>query len=142
MNAAPSAAGRRTLGQWADRAEHAVRVLIHRTRPAVGEPADPADAAEVIAALAALSAMLPQLLDQLACRLSDQQRDGRLRTDTLAPQADVGQAVHATAAALAHAGECLRRAGHAIDTAHQHAAHLAATDDIDDIGDGDDWGAR
>ena len=128
-SAVPGAADERTLAQWAETAEQAVRVLTHRSRPALGELTDPAEAAEVIAELASLAGMLPQLLDQLACRLLARQGDGRLRVDFLAPHSDVCQAVHATVAALAHAGECSRRAGHALDTAHQHAAHLATTDD-------------
>jgi hypothetical protein len=123
-SAVSGAAGERTPPQWAELAEQAVRVLTHRTRPAVGELTDPAQVAEVIADLASLAAMLPQLLDQLACWLFEQQRDGRLRVDFLAPQRDVDQAVHTAVGALAHAGECSRRAGHALDTAHQHAAHL------------------
>ncbi|HYU85914.1 MAG TPA: hypothetical protein VEK80_14030 [Kribbellaceae bacterium] len=128
-SAVTSAAGERTLTQWAELAEQAVRVMTHRTRPALTELTDPADAAEVIADLASLAAMLPQLLDQLARWLLEQQHDGRMRVDFLAPQSEVCQAVHAAVGALAHAGECSRRAGHALDTAHQHAAHLATTDD-------------
>jgi len=142
--AANAATGERTLGQWAELAEQAVRVLTHRTRPALGELSDPADAAEVIADLASLTAMLPQLLDQLRRWLLGQQHQGRLRVDSLAPQPDVAQAVQATLGALAHAGECSRRAGHALDTAHQHAAHLAShddadTSDTDDADDADAW---
>lgn len=131
--AANAATDERTLAQWAEVAEQAVRVLNHRTRPCTGELSDPVNAAEVIADLASLTAMLPQLLEQLAGRLLGQQHEGRLRVDSLAPQPDVGQAVQATVGALAHAGECSRRAGHALDTAHQHAAHLAPndTDDAD-----------
>jgi hypothetical protein len=136
MNAATSAADERTCAQWADQAEHAIRVLNHRTRPGAGELTDPAAAADVIATLASLTAMLPQLLDQLAGWLRDQQHAGRLRVDNMAALPDAGQTVHATTAALSHASACLRRAGHAIDAAHQHAAHLAATDD--DYADCDD----
>jgi hypothetical protein len=117
----------RTLAQHAEAAEQAVRALNHRTRPAVGELADPAETAGMIAALAVLAGMLPQLLDQLRCWLLDEHHAGRLRVDSCTPMADAGprQAVQATATALAHAAECTRRAGHALDTAHQHAAHLA-----------------
>jgi len=130
-SAVTGAAGEPTLTQWAQLGEQAVRVLTHRTRPAVGELSDPGDAAEIIADLASAAAMLPQLLDQLARWLLDQQHDGRLRVDFLAPHGDVGQAVHAAVGALAHAGECARRAAHTLDTAHQHAAHLATTDNSD-----------
>jgi hypothetical protein len=128
MTAPTNAADERSLMQWAELAEQAVRVVTGRTRPAVTELTDPADAAEVIADLAALTAMLPQLLDQLARWLLDQQHAGRLRVDFFVPQSEVCQAVHAAVGALAHAGECSRRAGHALDSAHQHAAHLAVTD--------------
>jgi hypothetical protein len=128
MSAPSNAADERSLMQWAELAEQAVRVLGHRTRPAAGGLTDPAQAAEVIAVFAALTGMLPQLLDQLARWLLDQQHAGRLRVDFLVPHSDVCQAVHATVGALAHAGECSRRAGHALDSAHQHAAHLAVTD--------------
>lgn len=130
--ATSAATGERTLTQWAELAEHAVRLLTHRTRTAVSELTDPAQAAEVIAELASLAAMLPQLLDQLASWLLGQQHEGRLRVDCLAPHSDVGQSVQAIVGALAHAGECSRRTGHALDTAHQHAAHLAATVHIGD----------
>jgi hypothetical protein len=136
MNAATTAADERTCGQWAELAEQAVRVLNHRTRPGAGGLTDPADAADVIATLAALTAMLPQLLDQLAGWLSEQQHAGRLRVDSMAALPDTGQTVHATTAALGHASHCARRAGHAIDTAHQHAAHLAGADNPDDDADG------
>jgi hypothetical protein len=123
--AAPSAAASEyTLAQWTEVAEQAERVLTHRTRPALGELTEPAEVAEVIVGLASLTGLLPQLLDQLAGWLLAQYEDSRLRVDFLAPQRDVAQAVHATAGALAHAGECSRRAGHALDSAHQHAAHL------------------
>lgn len=134
MNAPSNAADERSLLQWAELAEQAVRVLGHRTRPAAGELTDPAEAAEVIAVLAALTGMLPQLLDQLARWLSDQQHAGRLRVDFLVPHGDVCQAVHAAVGALAHAGECSRRAAHALDSAHQHVAHLAANGDNGDTG--------
>jgi hypothetical protein len=137
MNAT-TAADERTCGQWAERAEQAVRVLNHRTRPGGSELTDPAEAADVIATLASLTAMLPQLLDQLAGWLGQQQQAGRLRVDSLAALPDAGQTVQAAIAALTHAGQCARQAGHAIDTAHQHAAHLAADNDGDADTDADD----
>lgn len=137
MSAATGAAGQLTLGQCADHAEQAIRVLNHRIRPAVGQLTDPVQAAEVIAALASLAGMLPQLLDQLTCWLLDQQHAGRLRVDSFAPLPEVAGSVHATAGALARAIECIRRAGHALEGAHQHAAHLAGTDDSND-----EWGKR
>ncbi len=128
MTAPAGPTATRTLGQWAEQAEQAIRALNHHTRPATAALTDPADAAEMIATLASLSGMLPQLLGQLTSWLLTEHHERRLRTDTLAPQPDVGQAVQATAAALTHAAECLRQAGSVLDTAHQHAAHLAPTD--------------
>ena len=43
MSAGAGSAATRSIGQWADDAEQAVRVLDHRTRPATGELTDPAD---------------------------------------------------------------------------------------------------
>lgn len=129
----------RTLLQWGELAEQSVRELNHRTRPALGEPTEPAEVAGVVAVLASLAGMLPQLLDQLAAWLDDQHRGRRLRVDTLAEHRDVAEAVHATVAALAHAGECTRRAGCLLEGAHQHAAHLATTDHDRDS---DRWGQR
>jgi hypothetical protein len=116
--------GERSLPQWAEQAEQAVRVLTHGTRPAIGELTDPADTAEIIAALAALTGMLPQLLDQLAAWLLDSQHRGQLGVDTIGLHTDAAQAVHAAAGALAHSRECAQRTASMLDTAHQHAAHL------------------
>lgn len=127
MNTA-GCADTRPLAQWVGTVEQAVTVLTHRTRPAVGELSDPAEGAEVLAGIAAATGILPQLLDQLAGWLGSQHHAGRLRIDSDARPPDVGQAVHAAAAALAHAADCLHRASHAIDAAHQHAARLAAND--------------
>lgn len=127
----------RTLLQWGELAEQSVRELNHRTRPALGELTDPAEMADLVAVLAAVAGMLPQLLDQLAAWLDDQHRHRRLRVDTRAAHGDVDQTVHATVAALAHAGECTRRAGCLLEGAHQHATHLATTDS-----DSDGWGER
>lgn len=139
MTASMNAAGERTLTQWAELAEQAVRVLNHRTRPTLIELTGPAQTAEVIAVLASMAAMLPQLLDQLARWLLEQQHDGRLRVDFLAPHSDVCQAVHAAVGALAHASECSRRTGHALHAAHQHAAHLAADDGDDGANSESGW---
>src|SRR6188472_2524061 len=139
MNAHTGPAATRTLIEYGDQAEQSMRALNHLTRPAAGELTDPAEAAEVIATLASMTGMLPQLVGQLSGWLLTQHHGRRLRTDTLAPLPDVGQAVQATAGALAHAAECLRRAGSVLDTAHQHAAHLARNDDHDTDHD-DRWG--
>jgi len=87
---------------------------------------DPLDAAEVAAGLCALTGWLPQLLEQLNRWLVDQARTGRLRTDASSPTPDPAAAVAAVTEALTQAGHCAQRAGHALDGAHQHLAHLAA----------------
>jgi len=48
-----------TVGQLADQAAHAIRLLNHRTRPATKGLADPAETAEIIAALASMTGMCP-----------------------------------------------------------------------------------
>jgi hypothetical protein len=115
------------VGHLADQAEHAIRRLTHHTRPATSELAEPADAADVIAALAAITWMLPQLLSQLAHWLQHEHHAARLRVDDLAPLPDPDQTVPALTRSLQHASHVLRRTAEQLDTAHQHAAHLAAT---------------
>jgi hypothetical protein len=105
--------------------EHAIRRLIHRTRPGVGRVVEPSDAAEIIATLAAMTGMLPQLLGQLACSLEDEHHRGRLRVDDLAPLPDIARTVHALTNSLRDAIECTQHAAAELDNAHQHAAHLA-----------------
>lgn len=112
-------------GEVADQAAHAIRQLNHRTRPAANGLAEPTDAAEVIAALAAMTGMLPQLLGQLAGWLQSQHHHGRLRVDDLAPLPDTAHTIHALTHSLRDAIECTQRAAAELDTAHQHAAHLA-----------------
>jgi hypothetical protein len=116
-----------TVGHLADRAAQAIRLLNHRTRPATEGLAEPGDTAEIIADLASMAAMLPQLLDQLGHWLEHQQHAGRLRVDTYAPLPDPAATVHALTDSLQHVNQCMQRAATALDTAHQHAAHLAAT---------------
>jgi hypothetical protein len=123
------------LGPLAEQAVQTVRTLIHQTRPAVGALNQPAQAAQLLAVLAELTAMLPQLLDHLQCWLLDQHRHGRLRTDH--EQRDdqyAGPVVHVVTAALAHAGDSLGQAGHALQAAHQDTAHLAVAD-VSDVSD-------
>jgi hypothetical protein len=116
------------VGQLADQAAHAIRQLNHRTRPTTADLAGPADTAEIIAALASMAGMLPQLLSQLAHWLEHEQRHSRLRVDALAQLPDPGQTVHALTASLQHAIQSVQHAAAQLDTAHQHAAHLAATE--------------
>jgi len=115
-------------GQLADQAAHTIRLLNHRIRPATGGLAEPLEAAEIIAALASMTGMLPQLLGQLGHWVEHENHGGRLRVDSLAPLPDPDQTVHALTSSLQHAIDCLQRTAEELDTAHQHAAHLAATD--------------
>ena len=113
------------VGRLADQAAHAIRLLNHHTRPTTGGLADPLDTAEIIAALASMSGMLPQLLGQLAHWLEAEHHGGRLHVDALAPLPDLAQTVHALTGSLQHAIHSIQRAAEELDTAHQHAAHLA-----------------
>jgi hypothetical protein len=113
------------VGHLADQAAHAIRLLNHRTGPATGDLAQPADTAEIITALASMAGRLPQLLDQLAHWLQHEHHAGRLRVDADAPLPDAGQTVHALTRSLQHAIQCVQRTAEELDTAHQHAAHLA-----------------
>jgi hypothetical protein len=123
-----------TVSEFAALAEQGVRELVHRTRPGTSELSGPAEVAEVIAVLAGLTGMLPQLCEQLTDWLEDHQRGGRLRVDDLASAPEAAQTVHATAGGLTHAGQCAQRAARALEDAHQHAAHLAATADSQGVG--------
>lgn len=116
------------VGQLADQAAHAIRILNHRTRPDAGGLTDPLDTTEIIAALATTAGMLPQLLSQLARWLHHEQHNNRLRVDALAPLPDPAQTMHALTGSLQHAIHCIQRAAEQLDTAHQHAAHLAAAE--------------
>ena len=128
-----------TVGQLAEQAAHAIRLLNHRTRPNTGGLADPLDTAEIIAALASTASMLPQLLGQLARWLEHQHHTGRLRVDAVAPLSDTAHTVHALTDTLHRAIQCVHHAAEELDTAHEHAAHLAsaepATSDQDPITD-------
>lgn len=114
-----------TVADLADQAANAVRVLNHRTRPAIGDLADPSEVAQIIAALADLASMLPQLLDQLAGWLQHQHSHDRLRVDALAPLPNPAQTAHALTDNLRHAAQSAQRTALDLDTAHEHAAHLA-----------------
>ena len=113
------------VSDLADQAAHAIRVLNHRTRPGIGDVTDPSEVAEIIAALASMTSMLPQLLDQLAGWHEHQHSNGRLTVDALAPLPDTAQSVHVLIDSLHHAIQRLQRAAVDLDTAHEHAAHLA-----------------
>jgi hypothetical protein len=120
----PTDTGHVPVGQLADQATDAIRLLNHHTRPATGDLAEPGDTAEIIAAIASMTGMLPQLLGQLARWLEHQHQAGRLRVDPLAPLPDPAQTINALTENLHHAIQCLQRAAADLDTAHQHAAHL------------------
>jgi hypothetical protein len=115
------------VGHVAARAADAIRLLNHLTRPGAGGLAEPCDAAEVIADLAAMTWRLPQLLGQLARWLEGELQNGSLRVDELSPLPDPDEAVLTLTQSLQHASESLRSTAEELDTAHQHAAHLAAT---------------
>lgn len=117
-----------TLAELADQAAQVVRLLNHRTHPGISGLADPADAAEITAALATMTARLPQLLGQLVGWLEHEHRHGRLRVDDLTPQPDTAQTVHAVTDTLQHATRYLQRVAAELDSAHQHAAHLATAE--------------
>jgi hypothetical protein len=119
-----------TIGQLADQAAHAIHELNHRTRPTTDDLAYPGDTAEIIATLASMAGMLPQLLAQLTHWLAHQHHDGRLRLDSLAPLPDLTQTMHALTSSLQHAIGYAQHAAEELDTAHQHAAHLAAAEPV------------
>lgn len=116
------------VGDLADQTAHAIRLLNHRTRPATDGLTDPVDTAEIIAALASMTGMLPQLLGQLAHWLEREHHHGRLRVDSLAPLPEPTQTIHALTSSLQHAIRCVQRAAEELDTAHEHAAHLATAE--------------
>ena len=116
------------VGDLADLAADAVRLLNHRTRPGTSGLADPSEVAEIIAALAAMTARLPQLLGQLAGWLAHEHHHGRFRVDNLAPLPDSTQTLQALTDNLHHAIRSSQRSSERLDTAHQHAAHLATAE--------------
>ena len=116
------------IGDLAAQATAVIRQINHLTHPATAELTNPCDAADVIAALAAMTWMLPQLLGQLAHWLQHEHRAGRLRVDDLAPLPNSDQTMQALTRSLQHASQALRHAAEELDTAHQHAAHLATTE--------------
>lgn len=106
-------------------AADAIRTLNHRTHPPTAT--DPAEVCQLLAALAATAHRLPQLLTQLTRWLQTEQAADRLRADTLG--ADPGEITAAAAHHLTHAAHTATRLSDALDDAHQHLAHLAATGD-------------
>lgn len=122
-----------TLAQVAEQAAESIRTLNRMTFPGSGTLDDPADAGEVVASLARTASRMPQLFGQLSRWLVHEHRIGQLRLDAWSPAANVGSAVAAAVVDLTDAADAARRAGRALDAAHQVFAHLAvAVDAWDD----------
>jgi hypothetical protein len=111
--------GELTVGQLAEQAAQAVRALNHLTRPGLGALSGPAEVCHLVAALACTTNRLPQLLDQLSGWLLGEKQADRLRVDACSPWPDPAATVTDASAALAQARQCVHRAGHALDAAHQ-----------------------
>lgn len=119
----PAAASSPAQLGW--QAAEAIRTLNHRTHPPTA--ADPTEVYELLAALAAMAYRLPQLLGQLSRWLQTEQAADRLRADT--PAADPAEITATAAHELTRAGRTANRLGDALDSAHQHLAHLALAGD-------------
>lgn len=120
-------AGELSVPQLGERAEQAARALNHLTRPGVGVLSDAGEVCELIATLACTMRRLPQLLGQVSGWLVSQQQGGQLRVDTWSPTPDPAGVVVAVVEHLTQATRRARRAGHALDGAQQHLAHLATS---------------
>jgi hypothetical protein len=120
MTSIPS---RPTVEHAASAAE-AVRVLTHLTlgRHALSEPAE---LDLLVEELAIMTGRLPQLLRQLHRWLDTEQHAGRLRSDDTT---DPARIVTRATAELTDAGHAANDLNRALDTAHQHLSHLAATE--------------
>jgi hypothetical protein len=119
----PAAASSPAQLGW--QAAEAIRTLNHRTHPPT--LADPAEVCQLLAGLATIAYGLPQLLSQLSRWLQTEQATDRLRADT--PAADPAEITASTAHELTRAGLTANRLGDALDSAHQHLAHLAVNED-------------
>ena len=111
-----------SLGEQAARA---IRDLNHLTR-GPDAFADPAETCQLIAALATMIGRLPQLLDQISTWLHGERVAGLLRVDATAGTDDPAELDTLITECLTQAGHCAHRLNHVLDTAQQHAAHLAA----------------
>jgi hypothetical protein len=107
--------------QLGEHAAEAIRELNHRTRDR-GALADPGEFSWLLSDLAAMASRLPQLLDQLEGWLRHEHDTGHIRADD---NTDPGQLVRAITAQLSQAEHCANSLADALDTAHQHVAHLA-----------------
>ena len=117
-----------SAGQLADQAAHAIHELNHRAQPSGDDLVYPADTAAIIATLAHMTGMLPQLLAQLTAWLTHQHQDGRLTLDSLEARPGLAPTMHALTDSLQHAIKYAQHTAAELDTAHQHAAHLAAAE--------------
>jgi|SRR5664279_876833 len=106
-----------------EQAADTLRELNHHTRD--GDAfADPAELCWLLADLNTTAQRLPQLLAQLSRWLNQQHANATVRADN----SDCpGELVAAATAALTSAANHARRLAADLDTAHQHAAHLAIT---------------
>jgi len=109
-------------------AAHAIHELNHRAQPSGDDLVYPADTAAIIATLAHMTGMLPQLLAQLTRWLTHQHQDGRLTLDSLEARPGLAPTMHALTDSLQHAIRYAQHTAAELDTAHQHAAHLAAAE--------------
>jgi hypothetical protein len=110
-----------SVPQLGEHAAETIRELNHRTRHH-GALADPVELSWLLSDLAAMASRLPQLLDQLDRWLRHEHHAGRVRADD---NTDPGQLVCLTTAQLHQAEHCANSLADALDTAHQHVAHLA-----------------
>lgn len=117
-----------SAGQLADQAAHAIHELNHRAQPSSDDLVYPADTAAIIATLAHMTGMLPQLLAQLTAWLTHQHQDGRLTLDSLEARPGLAPTMHALTDSLQHAIRYAQHTAAELDTAHQHAVHLAAAE--------------
>jgi hypothetical protein len=104
-----------------EQAADALRELNHHTRNS-DALTGPAEMCWLLADLNAIAQRLPQLLAQLSRWLNQQHANATFRADN---NDCPDELVAAAIAVLTHAANHARRLAIDIDTAHQHAAHLA-----------------
>lgn len=104
-----------------EQAADTLRDLNHHTRD-TNAFTDPAELCWLLADLNATAQRMPQLFRQLSRWLDQQHANAPFRADS----SDCpGELVAAATAALSNAANHARRLAAEMDTAHQHAAHLA-----------------
>jgi hypothetical protein len=104
-----------------EQAAEAIRELNHRTRH-LDAIAGPSELCWLLADLATTAHRLPQLLDQLRTWLHHELDHSRLHADIHAHPDDL---VALATGELDCAGRNAQQLAAALDTAHQHTAHLA-----------------